>query len=549
MRRRTFLQHDQFVTAFAEAKEKGQQKRVDQQPLGRRHSDSHRPGIRPEHKTDGDTHDIDNDNVLEPDRVEEIEKQKSRGYQKEIQIHKISDAESRQTEYDNYNRRAVRADLAGGQRPESFYGVLPVLLKIKYVVEYISGRREKTEDGGGEKCQFHAIRMGCFPGKYQRRQQNAVLQPLCRTNQPDNRAKHTKQYNINHAGTSINWSTTARQAESPGPGLTYLPFLQFGNFLYCLPMIRKRTQKNQTSHYGILVNKTSAGYNPRVLKRLVTAIRNAGEYYTVFEPETADELYQTGLRMCGLKRWHRGAPGFFEKRGPVTGLVAIGGDGTFNIVGEVAMRADIPVGIIPTGRSNSIARSLYADDDPDVAIARIIDRKSRKHDVAFAHGRPFFDSLGLGFMVELTKTLAAGKRPRFGIGWSQLGLRAASEVQPQPVVIKIDSFRFEFTPIMLNFSILPYSSGLPFTPVSSPTDGYIEVMFDLGQDPKLFAQFLRQVYKKKYLYGADVKLFRGKAISLQVPKGTAISLDGEIVHTPVELLDITIEREKLKVFC
>jgi diacylglycerol kinase family enzyme len=314
-------------------------------------------------------------------------------------------------------------------------------------------------------------------------------------------------------------------------------------------MIRKRTQKNKANHIGILVNKAASEYNARSLKKLVAAVRTAGDSYTVFEPETADELYQTGLRMCGLKRWHRGAPAFLTKRGPVTALVACGGDGTFNITAEVAMRAEIPVGIIPVGRLNSLARSLYGDTDPDTAIAKIVAKKFKKVDVAMVHGRPFFGSLGTGFMVELAKVLSTGKRPRFGIGWSQLGSRAAAEVKPKPIVVKIDAFRFEFTPIMFNISIHPHTLGLPFSPASSASDGQVEVIFDLGQDPKLFSHFLKQVYKKKYLYGAEVKLFRGKAINLQIPKGTEMCLDGELVHAPAELLNIKIEQEKLKVFC
>ncbi len=314
-------------------------------------------------------------------------------------------------------------------------------------------------------------------------------------------------------------------------------------------MIRKRIQKSTTNHFGILVNKSASGFNSRILKKFVGVVRSAGDQYTIFEPESADELYQTGLRMCGLKKWHRGAPAFMTKRGPITSLVALGGDGTFNIVADVAMRADIPAAVVPTGRINDIARSLYGDVEPDTATAKIIGKQTKKVDVAMVHGRPFFGSLGIGFMVELARGLAAGKRPRFGMGWSKLGSRVAASVSPIPVVVKIDSFRFEFSPIMLNISIHPFTLGIPFTPASQANDGQIEVTFDLGQDPKLFANYLKQVYKKKYLYGADVKLFRGKAISLQVPKGTEMCLDGEIVSAPVELLNIEIEHEKLKVFC
>ena len=46
----------------------------------------------------------------------------------------------------------------------------------------------------------------------------------------------------------------------------------------------------------------------------------------------------------------------------------MGGDGTVNLVAQIALKADLPMGIIPLGRFNNIARNF----DPDLEIINFV---------------------------------------------------------------------------------------------------------------------------------------------------------------------------------
>ncbi len=238
-----------------------------------------------------------------------------------------------------------------------------------------------------------------------------------------------------------------------------------------------------------------------------------------------------------------------SRRGEVTSIIACGGDGTFNLAARGALANDLPVGCLPLGRFNNIAHHLYGEDNPDTAIAKIVKGDYKKFDVGTVADQPFFGAVGLGFVPELMNLLAEKRTPRFGIGWSQLAAKAAANVALHKTVIKVDAFRFEVTPMFLNVNLLPYAAGLPFSTASLIDDTQAEVIFDVGASMGDFSSFVRSIYKKKYLYGREIRMFRGKVITIQSTKGRTLYLDGELIQLPTSALTITIGEQQVKIFC
>ena len=320
-------------------------------------------------------------------------------------------------------------------------------------------------------------------------------------------------------------------------------------FEYTWHVTRRRHEKSKHSHFCLLVNKSASNYNERDVQKLIGQIRAKGGYYTVFGPDSASYLSQTAQRACGLRRWPRSAPWQFAKRGKVTSLIACGGDGTVNLVARVALKADLPLGILPMGRLNNIAVSLYGSADPDVAIDKIVSRKYCKIDTANVAGQMFIGSAGIGFAPQMTELLASHRQPRFCMGWGSLATKASASVKIKKTVIKIDAFSFEVKPIILNVNLLPYSFGLPLSPMSDNNDRTAEVIFNFGVDTEPFSTFARQICKKKYIYGSSVKLFRGKEISFEPAGGTMLYYDGELMKLSGATAEVRIGEEQLKVFC
>jgi len=313
-------------------------------------------------------------------------------------------------------------------------------------------------------------------------------------------------------------------------------------------MQRPRRQKDDRVHVCVLVNESAAGYRPHMVKRLIARIKSVGGNYTVFTPRTANDLADAAQAACGRRRGRRLFPPEFERRGPVTSLVACGGDGTFNLVARAALAVNLPVGLLPMGRFNNIACSLYQNLGADAAIDRIIERSYRLIDVATVAGQPFFGAIGLGLTPGLARLLAKQKQPLLAFGWSRLVSRAVELTEAKKTVVKVDAFRFDVTPTILNVNLLSHVNGLPLTPVSLPNDQKAEVIFDIGATGRELASYVRQVAGGRFVYGSEVRLFRGSVISIQPTAGCELYLDGELIDVPTNVLEIKFSDKQLKVY-
>ena len=314
-------------------------------------------------------------------------------------------------------------------------------------------------------------------------------------------------------------------------------------------MQRKRREKGQRVHICLLVNESSLAYQPKPIEQLTKTIRELGGQYTILRPSSATELANASRMVCGLGKRKGLLPSQFDRRGKVTGLVACGGDGTFNLVARAATEANLPVGILPMGRFNNIAMSLYGSTSMEEVIKRITDRGYRKIDIGIVAGQRFIGSIGLGLIPRMARLLEEKKKPRFSLGWSRLASRASALVKAKKTVLKVDSFRFDITPTLLNINLLPYTLGLPLTPASLSDDGHAEIVFDVSAKPKEFSSLARRTFSGNYFFGSSIHLFRGAVITLQYVKERTLYLDGEFLKLPVNAVEVRVGDEQLKVYC
>lgn len=299
----------------------------------------------------------------------------------------------------------------------------------------------------------------------------------------------------------------------------------------------------------MLINRSAGNYSSDLVSQTISAIKRNRAQFTLIEPATAHELYEMAQIAARVKKDPSSAVLKTRMRGQVTGLIAMGGDGTFNLCARAALEGSIPLGIVPMGTANNIALSLYGESSPESIIQSIMSMKYREIDAGRVADQFFFGSIAVGLIPKLAAILKDTKAPRMAYRWASLAARALENRDPKKMVIKVDAFRFETRSRVLNINLLPYTVGLRFSPSSICDDRMAEIIFDDEASTREISDFVRKTYKKKFLFGTTIRQFRGSMISFQVTRGRRLYLDGEIIKMPISTVEVSIAPDKLKVFC
>ncbi|MEW4566746.1 diacylglycerol kinase family protein [Tautonia sp. JC769] len=121
-------------------------------------------------------------------------------------------------------------------------------------------------------------------------------------------------------------------------------------------------------------------------------------------------------------------------------VVAAGGDGTVAAVADGLIGSDVPMGILPLGTANVLARELGLPLDPDEACALLTrSRDSATLDVMRVGDRPFFTQVGVGLdslMIRDTDTESKQRLGRIAYLWT--AAKGLSGFQPRRFLLTID---------------------------------------------------------------------------------------------------------------
>ncbi|MDE6077569.1 MAG: diacylglycerol kinase family lipid kinase [Muribaculaceae bacterium] len=91
-------------------------------------------------------------------------------------------------------------------------------------------------------------------------------------------------------------------------------------------------------------------------------------------------------------------------------VIAAGGDGTVNEVANTLSNTVVPLGIIPLGSGNGLARSLGIPQDVGEALNIIEQGHVMRCDRGMVNGLPFYCTFGVGFDAAVSEKFAGMKR-------------------------------------------------------------------------------------------------------------------------------------------
>jgi diacylglycerol kinase (ATP) len=158
-------------------------------------------------------------------------------------------------------------------------------------------------------------------------------------------------------------------------------------------------------------------------------------------------------------------------------VLASGGDGTVTACLAGVAGSHVPLGVLPCGTGNLLARNLGLPLALDEALAVALSGCDRRLDVGAANGRPFVVMAGIGFDAEMLS--GADEQVKKRVGWAAYVLSALRHLRERPVrvVMRADGgpphHRWASCIIVGNVGSL--QGNVRLLPDAAPDDGVLDV--------------------------------------------------------------------------
>lgn len=267
------------------------------------------------------------------------------------------------------------------------------------------------------------------------------------------------------------------------------------------------------------------------------------------EPALA-ELRAAGFDCLVLRaQTHEQVGGWIARHAAgAAGVVAVGGDGTANLVAQGAMASKLPFGLIPAGTANDLARTLGLPTEP-VAAARVIAAGRRRAiDLGEVNGRFFFNVASLGLSVQLARRLDRDTKRRFGrFGYWIVCARVLLGVRRFRALIAADGavVRVKSLQIAVGNGRF-YGGGLAVESSAQIDDGCLDLYSLEFAHPWKLVAMARDFLVGRHGLWREVRVLRAEKFEIRTRAPRAINADGEIVgRTPATFV---VHRGALEVF-
>jgi YegS/Rv2252/BmrU family lipid kinase len=212
-----------------------------------------------------------------------------------------------------------------------------------------------------------------------------------------------------------------------------------------------------------------------------------------------------------------------------------GGDGTLNAAAPALVETGLPLGILPLGTANDLARSLGLPPDPVAAAGLIASEEARPVDLGCVNGHYYFNVASIGFSAELAGDLTAESKKKWGtIGYGIAALRVLRRVRPFTVYLEHDGQTETITTIQVSVGNgRHYGGGMTVEETATVDDGKLDFYsLEVKHWWRLLALLpaLRRGTQGK---AADVRAFHTTEIVVKTKKPRPVNTDGELsTYTP-----------------
>jgi YegS/Rv2252/BmrU family lipid kinase len=224
-------------------------------------------------------------------------------------------------------------------------------------------------------------------------------------------------------------------------------------------------------------------------------------------------------------------------------VVACGGDGTVSSVANPLIGTDTPLGIVPLGTTNVLARELGVPVDPDAALALLTGGHALALVDAMAmgpEGRACFTQLGVGLDALMIRDTGPEQKKRFGrLAYLWTAATRLAGFQPRRFLLTVDgaTARPRASQVVVANAGTLGQPPLRWGPDIRPDDGVLDVCVIRARTVWDGARVAWNFVLGRHRRAPNVWYLTARrevTVATAKPKPLPVQADGEIVgQTPV----------------
>ena len=220
-------------------------------------------------------------------------------------------------------------------------------------------------------------------------------------------------------------------------------------------------------------------------------------------------------------------------------VVAIGGDGTCNMVGKVLVNKNTPLAIVPMGSANGMARELNIPTDSDEAIAIAVKGRVDSIDTLLVNQE--YISLHLSDIGINAAVIERFEKENIRGLWGYIRqyAKALFEARPIRFTIDIDGQKVHKRAYMAVFAnASKYGTGAVVNPEGKLNDGKFEVILFR---PYRFVHLLRMMFSfftGKIHMQEYVDVYSCRRAKIRNSRKHVVQVDGEVIG---QLEEVSVE--------
>jgi YegS/Rv2252/BmrU family lipid kinase len=217
--------------------------------------------------------------------------------------------------------------------------------------------------------------------------------------------------------------------------------------------------------------------------------------------------------------------------------VVLSGDGLVGAIGGALAGSETPLGIVPGGRGNDLARVLGIPTDPERAAEMLAAGHTRRIDVGEVNDKRFLGIVSVGFDSEANRLANETRWLRGNLVYAYAGVRTLLGWKPARFTLALGKRRERVSGYSVSVAnSRAFGGGMFIAPDADLEDGEFDVVI-VGEVGRLrFLGNLPKVFKGTHVEEDEVRVFRTPRLELSASRPFPVYADGEhLTELPAKL--------------